>query len=525
MKFSTILRAVASSWLAVLANAIVGFLLTPYVLHHLGDVEFGLYTLVTTLTGYYGLFDLGVRSAILRFVSRALALNDHGEINRVICSAFYFYWGICLLAILATLLVMPWLPQIFGVSGETARVFQYLFLLAGIVQGLTFPLNVFAGSLDAAGRFDQVYMVQTASLLLRVIVVIAAIRAGGHLFAVGGVVLLSIFLSYVLQIPLALRQIRGVSLNPKWISKSSLREMFRYASVTIGIGVGEKLKANVFPVLVGLTMNPIAVTLFSLPTRLLRFPIDGVSTMTEIVNPTSSHLEAREDYTTLRRLLLLSVQGAFLLLAPMAVFLFIYGRDLLRLWVGAAYLSAYPLLVLLTLGMGAGATQACVQAMLFGIGRHKGLIAFRLGEAAAIIAIGGIALEFSGLEAFAVVISATLLLTSLVLVPRLVCQIVGMPLRTYLSEGCLKPCLATIPFIMTLYVLHSWLTVKSWFGLLGILAAGGLVYSATLLWVAFRSGGENGKQWLSLGVLAILAEKVRPILSKARLFTQTEATK
>ena len=81
----------------------------------------------------------------------------------------------------------------------------------------------------------------------------------------------------------------------------------------------------------------------------------------------------------------------------MAIFLFIFGRDLMRLWVGSAYLSAYPLLVILTLGMGAGATQAGIQSMLFGIGKHKGLIGYRLGEAAAFILLGGLALKLWGL--------------------------------------------------------------------------------------------------------------------------------
>ena len=138
MKLSHILRSVATSWLAVLVNAVVAFFLTPYLLHHIGDVEFGLYTLVTTVTGYYGLFDLGVRSAVLRFMSRALALNDHEEVNRVLASAFYFYWAICALTILATVLLLPWLPRIFNISGQTAIAFQYLFLLAGIVQDLHF---------------------------------------------------------------------------------------------------------------------------------------------------------------------------------------------------------------------------------------------------------------------------------------------------------------------------------------------------------------------------------------------------
>ena len=514
MKLSHILRAVATSWLAVLFGAVVGFFLTPYLLHHIGDVEFGLYTLVTTVTGYYGLFDLGVRSAVLRFVSRALALNDREEINRVLASAFYFYWGICVLTIVATLLLLPWLPHIFGISGPTAHAFQYLFLVAGIMQGFTFPLNVFAGSLDASGRFDQVYIVQLLSLALRVVFVIVVIQAGGKLFAVGVVVLVSTFLPYVIQIPLAMRQIPNMSLNPRWVSKVKLKEMFHYASVSIGVGLGDKLKANIFPLIVGVLATPVAVTLFSLPTRLLRFPIDGVSTMTEIINPTSSHLEARDDYANLRRLLVLSVQGAFLLMVPMAIFLFIFGRDLMRLWVGAAYLSAYPLLVILTLGMGAGATQAGIQSMLFGIGKHKGLIAYRLGEAAAFILLGGIALKLWGLEAFSIVVSATLLLTSLILVPRHVCHIVGLPLRTYLLKGCLKPCLLALPFAVALVALHSRYEVGSWLVLVGCLATGGLVYLITLFGVSLRSGDETSTPWGSLEILQVLAARVRPILSK-----------
>ena len=64
--------------------------------------------------------------------------------------------------------------------------------------------------------------------------------------------------------------------------QNGIKEMFHYASVSIGVGLGDKLKANIFPLIVGVLATPVAVTLLdSLPTRLLRFPIDGVSTMTE----------------------------------------------------------------------------------------------------------------------------------------------------------------------------------------------------------------------------------------------------
>ena len=50
MKLDHVLKAVASSWVAVSVNAVVGFLLTPYLLHDLGAVEFRLYTLAASKT-------------------------------------------------------------------------------------------------------------------------------------------------------------------------------------------------------------------------------------------------------------------------------------------------------------------------------------------------------------------------------------------------------------------------------------------------------------------------------------------
>ena len=150
------------------------------------------------------------------------------------------------------------------------------------------------------------------------------------------------------------------------------------------------------------------------------------------------------------------------------------------------------------------------------IGRHRGLIKFRLGESAAFIVLGGIALKFSGLEAFAVVVSLTLLITSLVLLPQHVCHIVELPLKTYIMEGCLKPCLVTIPLAAVLYGMHSRFEVRSWFGLSGMLAASSLVYLATVAWMTFSPVEKAGNQWLSLGILEVLADHARPILSKVR---------
>jgi O-antigen/teichoic acid export membrane protein len=230
--------------------------------------------------------------------------------------------------------------------------------------------------------------------------------------------------------------------------------------------------------------------------------------MTEIVNPVSSQLEARNDFVTLRRLIQLSVQSSFLILVPLAIFLFVFGGDLISLWVGPHYASTYPLLVLLTLGLGASATQCSAQSMLFGIERHKKLVWYRLGEGLSIVLIGSACLRIWGLVGFAVVIAGTLMLTSLVLLPRHVCNILELPFGVYLKEACLKPCIVVLPTIAVLVFLRLFWVVDTWPILICILLLAASIYVLTLLLLMFRvPHGSRG--WFSIGILEVLAKKLR----------------
>jgi O-antigen/teichoic acid export membrane protein len=504
MRIPIVLRAVTTSWLVVFANGAVGFLLTPFVLHRLGDEAFGLWVLVVTVAGYYGLFDLGVGSAVLRYVSHRRALGEKDGVNEVVATAFYFYACACLVVIALAFVVTPWLPRFFSIRHDLIDSFRSLFLLAGVTQALIFPLLVFQASLQGAARFDQVYMLRIASLALRVIAVIAVLNAGGGLYGVGAAVILPNLLFYVAHVPLAFRANPGMSVHPKWMRKSVFRDMFRYGSASFAIGIGQQFRGNIYPVIIAKFMTPVAVTLFSLPSKLLAVPMEGIGTMTEIVNPLSSELSAHNDFATLRKLILLSIQSAFLILAPLATLLFVFGKELLTFWAGPQYASAYPLLVLLTIGLGTASTQCCVQSMLFGIARHTELIWYRVGEGLSIAVIGTIFLRVWGLPGLALVTAVTLLLTSLVLIPRHLCRILELPLRQYLNEGCLRPCIPAVPFAATLLAARFLVVIDTWFALIMALLLGGLTYLLTLSLLMFRNSPPS---WLSLGVLEVVRER------------------
>src|SRR5229473_4545058 len=86
-----IVKNVSSNWVALAINVVVGIFLSPFILHRLGDAAFGIWVLIFSITGYYGLFDLGIRSSIVRYVSQAKAADDLEYAGRLVNTSLFSY--------------------------------------------------------------------------------------------------------------------------------------------------------------------------------------------------------------------------------------------------------------------------------------------------------------------------------------------------------------------------------------------------------------------------------------------------
>src|SRR5215475_16164160 len=103
MRRIEILKNVSSSWFSLGVNILVGIFLSPFILHRLGDTAYGIWILIFSITGYYGLFDLGIRSSVVRYVSTYTATNDHDALARLINTSLATYTSIGVVAMTVTL--------------------------------------------------------------------------------------------------------------------------------------------------------------------------------------------------------------------------------------------------------------------------------------------------------------------------------------------------------------------------------------------------------------------------------------
>jgi len=83
-------RNLIANWTGHGANLVVMFFLSPFIIHTLGSVEYGIWGLLGVLTGYAGLLDLGVRVSTSRYIVLYFGKGDDVRLDETIRTALGF---------------------------------------------------------------------------------------------------------------------------------------------------------------------------------------------------------------------------------------------------------------------------------------------------------------------------------------------------------------------------------------------------------------------------------------------------
>ena len=133
------------SWFALGINILVGIFLSPFILHRLGDSAFGIWVLIFSLTGYYGIFDFGIRSSIVRYVSKYTATHDVEEVSGLINTAMFTYTCVGAVSLLITLAGCLYVDRFFHIPEAFQSTARWLLLIVGASVALGFPSACSAG--------------------------------------------------------------------------------------------------------------------------------------------------------------------------------------------------------------------------------------------------------------------------------------------------------------------------------------------------------------------------------------------
>jgi len=387
------LRNIASNTAGYFVSVAIALALSPFVVHTLGDKFYGLWTLVISLTGYYGLLDLGIKSAVGQYVSRYWAKRDIDGVNRTLNTAFVLLCGVALLAMVVTAVLAWLLPHWIDAKGTALAAAQGALVITGLEISLGFPMAVYSTATYARERFDIDNAVGITLKLLAAGLWVLVLKAGYGILGLACVQAGVAATGWTVRFVIAHRLMPGLRFAPRLFSRASVREIGSYGVFSFLINAADRIIDFTDAIIIGIFLPVAAITYYAIGANLVPYYLMLIRAMTWTMTPYATACDVRGDRDALRRLYLNGTRGTLFVAAVVGAGLLLLGHDFLATWMGeryvsgAEYASSATILSILTLGAFVRCAQSCGRQVLFGARRVRFLAAISFLEAASNIVL------------------------------------------------------------------------------------------------------------------------------------------
>ena len=451
-----IARNVLFNWFGTIANMAVGLFLSPFIIHRLGNVAYGVWVLAIGVVAYLGLLDLGMQSAVLRFVSKGHTQNDHQGASEAISAALWVRLQISALILVLSAGLAAVFPLIFKVPAELAGDARKAILLTGVKMAITMSIGVVAGVLSALNRYDlQNYlsMVQTA---VRVIGVVAVLRTGHGIVAIAVCELIAVLIYNALLVWVAHRLYPQLQILPNKPKRETLKRIWTYSSYAFLTTVAIQLIYQTDTIVVGKFVSVAAVTYYAIGYSLCSYTSQAINSIGATFVPAASTYEAAGDTNSLLMLYKNGTSATLAVSLPILITLMVRGRSFIGLWMGPQYShsSGTVLIILCSTFLFVFANRTA-QAIAFGVEKHKMGAIWAIGEGVVNLSLSIVLARRYGIYGVAIGTAIPSLLVNVILWPGYISKLVGLSYSEVVWKVWAPVYLSSVPFAIATYAVNA----------------------------------------------------------------------
>lgn len=375
---------------------VVGWLLVaPYMIGRLGLDRFGLWSLISVLSGLYLTFDLGLQSALTKFVAEFRAVGDRAGLRGIFTVGVLLYGALSLLFLALVVLLRGPLMDFFHVAPALRREAAAAVVGAAVAYGVMNFNLMFAAILGGLQRLDVWNRISIGTTLLQLLGVWVVLAAGGGLVALIVNNAVSLLIGIALGWWWMRRLAPEIGFDPSSRATGLLLRLTRYSVALQIIGLGGLAQFQLDKVLYGRFLSLATVGNYELGLRVTMALWSLPSLLLPALLPAVAHLEASGERERVVRLYRRASRLVLAVAFPLAAAIAVLAAPLFTAWMGPGHGQAALATTALGLLMGVNILTGVSSSVIRGVGRP-------------------------GLEAEYHVIATTLhLVLSLALIPRI----------------------------------------------------------------------------------------------------------
>ena len=438
----------ASNWAALAVNMVIGFFLTPFIIHYIGKSDYGIWALVGSIVGYYGILGLGVANAITPYTARYIGQKDWQALGKFVNTALTFFTSIGLIALIASFTLAAPLASFFNISADRFASFQHTMWLVGLAAAVGFPGKVFMSVVRGHENYVAGNCIVIVTALLRAGLTVWLLLRGfgllGAALAVGVSETFSLGASAILCRTLA----KHVKVRLFSGSRQMLRILLLYGGTVVVIVVSNMLRFQIDSAVIGKFLGMEAVAVYAIGVVLMRYFRQGIRSAFKVLKPRFAVLYGSGQKEKLQQTLLRSTTVAGIFAFGGAALLLVFGRQLIHLWVGSAFTDAAPVLYVLVAALAFEMAQNPGINVLFAMDRIRPLAGLWMVEALLNVSLSLLLVGPLGIIGVALGTAIPCFILKLLVLPYLVTRAASVPISKYYGRILLPALLAGIVVLL-----------------------------------------------------------------------------
>lgn len=290
------------SYITLGVNCLSGIFFTPYMIRCMGEEEYGLYQLIGAFAGYLSILDMGMSSAVTKYVARYYRQNESQKQENFLAVMLVYYTGISVIVLIAGGIMYGQIQNLFSNTLSAFEIVKAkkMFVLLLISLIITLFGGISRGVMNAYECFGQTKGAELARVLLRVFMIYTVLLLGSDSI---GIVVIDTMLNVVFFVYRTIYCIRSIGMRFRYygIDKSELKEVTFYSFFVFLNLIFDQLNWKIDHSILGIRMSTTAVTVYSIGMNFSNYFMNFSVAVKSLFLPKIMHMEVsganKEDYT------------------------------------------------------------------------------------------------------------------------------------------------------------------------------------------------------------------------------------
>lgn len=377
----------ALSYLSIGLGYVISIIYTPIMLKLLGQSEYGLYNLVSSVVSYLGLLNFGFTSAYMRYYSKYKVDKNDKEISKINGMFLVIFSTLSVIAVVAGGILVLNIEILLGNNlnyGEL-KIAKILMVILVINIALSFPFTIFSSHITANEEFFFQKIIYLVKVVISPFITLPFLLMG---YGSIGMVAISTIITITIEIINLIFCMHKLKMKFTFrqFDMKLMKEMTIFSSFIFINMIVDQINWNVDKFILGRLNGTVSVAIYGLGMQLSMYYKSLSTVISSVFVPKVNklvHMGDKED--ELNNLFVKIGRIQFIILSLICSGLIFFGKPFISMWAGKEYIESYGVTLLLVTSL----TIPCIQNIGIEIQRAKDMHKFR-SLLYLIIAIGNI---------------------------------------------------------------------------------------------------------------------------------------